>query len=70
MEVVVTESVQEFNNEVKAWIIKFDKNMKEAIRLMGLPMADEKKPFEEKYQARELLENMLKDLEGKQEWLD
>ena len=48
-EVIVTESVQEFNNEVKAWIIKFDKNYKEAIRLMGLPMADEKKPFEEKY---------------------
>ena len=70
VEVVVTESVQEFNNEVKTWIIKFDKNMKEAIRLMGLPMSDEKKPFEEKYQARELLENMLKDLEGKQEWLD
>ena len=32
---------------------------------MALPMADEKKPFEEKYQARDLLEVMLKDLEGK-----
>ena len=49
VEVVVTESVQEFRNEIKAWLVKFDVNMKEAIRLMALPMADEKKPFEEKY---------------------
>ena len=37
---------------------------------MGLAAADEKKPFEEKYQARALLEAMTKELEGKQEWLD
>ena len=37
---------------------------------MTLPMADEKKPFEEKYQARDLLEKLLKDLEDKQDWLE
>ena len=69
-EVVVTESVKEFNEEVKAFATRFDKDFKEASRLMGLAAADEKKPFEEKYQARALLEAMTKDLEGKQEWLD
>ena len=70
VEVVITDSVKEFRKEIKAWIVKFDENMKEAIRLMGLPMGNEKKPFEEKYQARELLEELIKDLEGKQEWHD
>ena len=69
-EVVVTESVKEFNEEVNKWVARFDKDFKEAVRLMGLPAADEKKPFEEKYQARALLEALTKDLEGKQEWLD
>ena len=69
-EVVVTESVKEFNEEVKKFVTRFDKDFKEASRLMGLAAADEKKPFEEKYQARALLEAMTKDLEGKQEWLD
>ena len=69
-EVVITESVKEFNEEVKKWVARFDKDFKEAVRLMGLPAADEKKPFEEKYQARALLEAMTKDIEGKQEWLD
>ena len=69
-EEILTDTVKEFRSEVKAWITKFDTTYKEATRLMSLPMSDEKLPFKEKYEARELLENMLKEVEGKQEWLD
>ena len=62
--------MKELRGDVKEWITKFDTTYKESVRLMGLPMSDEKLPFKEKYEAREMLENMIKELEGKQEWLD
>ena len=42
--------------------------MKGAIVLMCKAAADEKKPFAEKYEAREILESMLKEI--KASWIE
>lgn len=47
---------------MKRWLDKFDTEMKGSIVLMCKPAADETKPFAEKYEAREILETMLREI--------
>lgn len=54
--------------EIKTWLSTFDTQMKGAIVLMCRGAADETRPFQEKYEAREVLETMAKEI--KAEWLE
>ena len=54
--------------EIKAWLTGFDTEMKAAIVLMCSPAKDERKPFQEKYDAREILQSLVKGI--KEEWLE
>ena len=47
---------------MKNWLDNFDAEMKGSIVLMCKAAADQTKPFAEKYEAREILETMLKEI--------
>ena len=53
---------------IKAWVDKFDQRYKQAYITMAKPAADEKHPFAEKYEAREIFESLLKQILD--DWLE
>lgn len=56
--------VDEKWSEVKQWLVQAEVEFLEAIRLMLVAAAEENKPFDEKYQAREKLETLLREMQG------
>ena len=54
--------------EIKNWLNFFDTQMKSAIVLMCRKAADEAKPFQEKYDAREILQKLADEI--KPAWLE
>ena len=55
-------------DSMKTWLEHFDATMKASIVLMCKPAADEKKPFQEKYDAREFLEGLRDGI--KESWFE
>lgn len=53
---------QEEIDSMVEWLVLFDAQFKGASVLQNERAKDEKKPFEEKYKARELLETLLKEI--------
>ena len=65
---LVSAEEQKIVDEMKSWLVQFDTQMKGAIVLMCKPSADETKPFQEKYEAREILETLRDEI--KASWLE
>ena len=55
-------------DEMVEWLVLFDAQFKGASVLQNERAKNEKKPFEEKYRARELFETLLKEI--KEEWAE
>ena len=53
---------------MKEWLNHFDAQMKGSIVLMCKSAADETRPFAEKYEAREILETLLSEIQ--ESWLE
>ena len=53
---------------MKEWLNHFDAQMKGSIVLMCKSAADESRPFAEKYEAREILETLLSEIQ--ESWLE
>ena len=53
---------------VKEWLLEFEAEFISSVALMIKPAADERKPFDEKYQARDKLITLLESI--KPEWAE
>lgn len=59
--------IEEEWREMKSWLSSFDAQLKAAVILMGQAAADESRPFQEKYEAREMLKDLCNEV--KESWL-